>query len=238
MPNETPLPPEIAQIDAKIQSLRLLKQGLDAANLIKSKLGETADVMGKMSGDLKGETLTFQDFLNADVNEQTGELEFSLDTSKVDPLQLDKTELPANLVAEAIRAQTALEEIMNPFGEHNSKLLESMEKLSKGLDKSSEMFANAQSTIQRLETAIDMFERAKNGEISGDELGIVERADFTTVFVRQMTAECPFKLFKELQEPLGNALMPGLLGALDVLVERLALQLVQAHRAGRSARCE
>ena len=47
MPNELPLPPEIAQIDAKIQSLRLLKQGLDAADLIKSKLGETADVMGK-----------------------------------------------------------------------------------------------------------------------------------------------------------------------------------------------
>ncbi len=170
MPNELPLPPEIAQIDAKIQTLRLLQQGLDAANRIKSKLGETADVMGRMSKDLKGETLTFKDFINAKVNEETGELEFSLDTTKVDPLTLDKTELPANLVAEAIRAQTALEEVMNPFGEHNSKLLKSMEKLSKGLDKGSEMFAKAQTGIEQLKSAIDAFERAQDGEISGDEL--------------------------------------------------------------------
>ena len=117
MVNELPLPARVDEIDGEIQTLELLQQGLDALTAVQISLDETVEVLDAMKGDLEGETLTFKDLIKLETDKTTGEPTISLETSKIDPLQLDKTQLPANLVEEAIRAQKVLEELVTQFGE-------------------------------------------------------------------------------------------------------------------------
>lgn len=170
MANELPLPPRVDEIDQQIQTLELLQQGLDALTVVRNSLGETVEVLDSMKGDLKGETLSFKDLIKLSTDKTTGEPTVELDTTKIDPLKLDKTQLPANLVKEAIRAQKVLEELIAPFAESQSTLLKSLSKISAGLDKGSDLFGKVADGIKNLQKAWDVFDRAMEGEISADEL--------------------------------------------------------------------
>jgi FtsZ-binding cell division protein ZapB len=112
MVNELPLPARVDEIDEQIQTLELLQQGLDALTAVRNSLDATVQALDGVKDDLKGETLTFKDLIKLETDKTTGEPTISLETSKIDPLKLDKTQLPANLVEEATRAQKALEELV------------------------------------------------------------------------------------------------------------------------------
>ena len=225
MTYEMELPARVAEIDTEIQTLELLQQGLDGLQAMRASLDEAKDVLGRMSEDLGGETLSASDIININPNPTTGEWEVEIDTTKIDPLTLDKTSVPANLAKEAIRAQQALEEIAKPFADHQSKLLESLEKLSSGLDRASELFASTKKAIETLENAWDLFDRAMAGEISADELIDAFDSYFSTVI-------------EVLADTIGK--VPGLGAFLEIYAKAIKsivpdLKLISASRAQKNA---
>jgi len=145
MPNGLALPTGVNDIDTELQSLEFMKQSLESLQALRGSLGEASTILDQVKTDLKGDTLSVKDFVDLGLDAE-GNFTVSLNTDKI-----DLTELPADLVAQAVETQTALQEVLSPFVKSQSALLRSLEKIQFGLTEGSKKFGEVADAIKRVQ---------------------------------------------------------------------------------------
>jgi hypothetical protein len=165
---------QLAALDQSIAITELQLNSMQALESLVQSAPQILDVVSTMKSDLKGEAWKLTDLVDV---QQVGDEFPYLKVKELDPLKVDGTQLPADLLATAVGKQEALTTLaeglttdFKAFADNQSGLLSGMKKLQAGLDKGSELFGKVETGIKRLEQGAELFEHLLNGEISDDKL--------------------------------------------------------------------
>jgi len=165
---------QIAQLDQEILITQLQLDAMTGVEAAANSLPEILNVVSTMKDDLKGEAWELKDLV--DVQPVDGEIPY-VKMKEFDPLKVDGTQFPADLIATAVDKQEALTGMastltdgMKAFGENQSGLLSGMKQLQSGLTRGSDLFNDVESGIKRLQQANKLLEQVLDGEISDDKL--------------------------------------------------------------------
>jgi len=165
---------QLAALDQSIAITELQLNSMQALESLVQSAPQILDVVSTMKSDLKGEAWKLTDLV--DVQQVGNEFPY-IKVKELDPLKVDGTQLPADLLATAVSKQEALTTLaeglttdFKAFADNQSGLLSGMKKLQAGLDKGSELFGKVETGIKRMEQGAELFEHLLNGEISDDKL--------------------------------------------------------------------